>query len=270
MIDFGYSSNARDVSRSSWWYENYTTAEWEAMIKEELDAARPILYSASDTNGAGGHAFVCDGYNSDGLFHFNFGWYGTCDGWYTSSALNMTHRSGEELRFNSSHEMLLGVVPPDYCLIDTELTGSGDLLVFGDAFDVQALNFNMNTTFSTMNFVFSLTNANGRRVCSSKAVNVTTNDFEQGSTIEGSITLPATLEPGTYDLRLYRYVSLPRSAVEVLCTGGKLNVVAHVAKYGEPFNVSDVTQLITYVLNSEKPYINVSDVTALIQAILEN
>ena len=83
------------------------------MIKTELDASRPILYSASDTNGAGGHAFICDGYNTDGKFHFNFGWYGTCDGWYVSTALNMTHRDGDYLKFNSGHEMLIGIEPPE-------------------------------------------------------------------------------------------------------------------------------------------------------------
>lgn len=270
MKKFGYSSSARDVSRSSWWSENYTTAEWEAMIREELDALRPILYSANDIYGAGGHAFVCDGYNAEGLFHFNFGWYGTCNGWYASTALNMTHRDGDELQFNSDHEMLLGVVPPEYCLVETELTASNELLVLDDALNVQALDFNVHMTAPSMNFVFSLTNANGRRVCSSNAINVKADDFEQGSTLEGSITLPSTLEPGTYDLRLYRYVSMPRSATEVLCTSGTLSVVGHVAKYGEPFSVADVTQLISYVLNTEKPYVNIADVTALIQAVLNN
>lgn len=111
--DFGYRSSAQYVQKSGWWSSNYTTAQWEAMIKTELDAGRPILYAANDENGGGGHAFICDGYNSAGKFHFNFGWYGTCDGWYASTALNMTHRDGDELRFNSGHEMVIGVQPPE-------------------------------------------------------------------------------------------------------------------------------------------------------------
>lgn len=111
MEEFGFRSSIQDVSRSGWW-QSYTTEEWEAMIKTELDAGRPILYSASDPS-AGGHAFICDGYNTEGQFHFNFGWYGTCDGWYVSTALNMTHRDGEYLRFNSGHEMLIGIEPPE-------------------------------------------------------------------------------------------------------------------------------------------------------------
>ena len=112
MKDFGYRNTAQDVSKSGWWSDSYTTAEWEAMIKTELDAGRPILYSASDPS-AGGHAFICDGYNSDGYFHFNLGWYGTCDGWYLSTSLRMVHRDGDQLNFSSYHEMLIGVEPPE-------------------------------------------------------------------------------------------------------------------------------------------------------------
>ncbi len=112
MKEFGYRSSAQYVQKSGWWSNNYTTEEWEEMMKTELNAGRPILYAANDVNGGGGHAFICDGYKSDGTFHFNYGWYGTCDGWYVSTALNMTHRDGDYLRFNSGHEMLIGVEPP--------------------------------------------------------------------------------------------------------------------------------------------------------------
>lgn len=114
MKDFGYRSTAKLVYRSgSGWGGGYSTSEWETMIKTELNAGRPILYSANDINGGGGHAFICDGYKSDGTFHFNMGWYGTCDGWYVSTALNMTHRDGDELKFNSSHQMITGLEPPE-------------------------------------------------------------------------------------------------------------------------------------------------------------
>ena len=112
MKDFGYRQSAQYVQKSGWYNSNYTTAQWEAMIRTELDAGRPILYAANDPS-AGGHAFICDGYNSDNQYHFNFGWYGTCDGWYVSTALNMTHRDGDALHFNSGHEMLIGVEPPE-------------------------------------------------------------------------------------------------------------------------------------------------------------
>ncbi len=61
--------------------------EWENIIKKELSEGRPIMVAGSgDVEGSGGHAFLCDGYNEEGLFHFNFGWAaisGYVDGYYT-------------------------------------------------------------------------------------------------------------------------------------------------------------------------------------------
>ena len=139
MKAFGYRSTAQLVSKSGWYSNNYTTAEWEQMIETELTAGRPILYSASDP-AEGGHAFICDGFNGSDKFHFNFGWYGTCDGWYVSTALNMVHREGDELHFNSSHQMLIGVQPPEgweppVTIIKGDVNGDGEV----DVRDITAL-----------------------------------------------------------------------------------------------------------------------------------
>jgi hypothetical protein len=140
MKAFGFRSTARYVQKNGWYSSNYSTAQWESMMKTELDAGRPILYSADDTNGAGGHAFICDGYSTDGKFHFNFGWYGTCDGWYVSTALNMTHREGDYLQFNSGHQMIIGIEPPEGWTPPTP-TLIGDVNMDGkvDITDVTAL-----------------------------------------------------------------------------------------------------------------------------------
>lgn len=137
---FGFRSSAQYVQKSGWWSNNYTTAQWEAMIKTELNAKRPILYAASDDYGGGGHAFICDGYDNQGKFHFNFGWYGTCDGWYVSTALNMTHRDGDDLYFNSGHEMVIGVQPPEGWVPPAQLQ-TGDVNGDGkvDVGDVNAI-----------------------------------------------------------------------------------------------------------------------------------
>lgn len=59
--------------------------EWEDIIIKELNKGRPIYYRGS-TDQNMGHAFVCDGYDSNGLLHFNFGWGGYQDGYYNSNA----------------------------------------------------------------------------------------------------------------------------------------------------------------------------------------
>lgn len=54
---------------------------WISLIRDNLDRNLPVYYTG--TSSLGRHAFVCDGYDSNGLFHFNFGWDGVADGYYT-------------------------------------------------------------------------------------------------------------------------------------------------------------------------------------------
>lgn len=65
---------------------NYTQAEWDKMIRAELAAQRPVVYCGTGTGG--GHAFVCDGYNVDGLYHINWGWKGLADGYFNLNFLS--------------------------------------------------------------------------------------------------------------------------------------------------------------------------------------
>ena len=53
----------------------YNDDEWKAMLKSELDAHNPVYYTGSPFDLYGdGHAFVCDGYDANDYFHFNWGW----------------------------------------------------------------------------------------------------------------------------------------------------------------------------------------------------
>lgn len=63
-----------------------STASWDKYIYDELSHNRPVFYTGA-TSHMEGHAFVCDGYR-DGFLHINWGWGGTADGYYRSSALN--------------------------------------------------------------------------------------------------------------------------------------------------------------------------------------
>lgn len=61
----------------------YTQEEWEQLLYSELLAKRPMTYSGN-AGGSDGHAFVVDGYDAaNNLFHINFGWGGSGDGYYT-------------------------------------------------------------------------------------------------------------------------------------------------------------------------------------------
>lgn len=54
---------------------------WTAILDNELEQSRPIYYHGSDSTG--GHAFVLDGADTQGRYHFNWGWGGSYDGFYT-------------------------------------------------------------------------------------------------------------------------------------------------------------------------------------------
>lgn len=72
--------------------------EWNSIIIKELNEGRPVNYSGSTENRSG-HAFVCDGYDSNGLLHFNFGWGGHQDGYYNSNA-PLEYKYGQSIGIN--------------------------------------------------------------------------------------------------------------------------------------------------------------------------
>ena len=85
---FGYSQDAMVKRRS-----NFSDAVWINMLKMELDMNRPVLYSGQslydpdEGTYGGGHAFVLDGYDENDMFHVNWGWGGSCDGYFAINAL---------------------------------------------------------------------------------------------------------------------------------------------------------------------------------------
>ncbi len=62
---------------------------WLSLIKSNLDMGLPLYYSGSDVNDGGGHAFVCDGYDTNDYLHFNWGWSGSGNAYFAIDALNV-------------------------------------------------------------------------------------------------------------------------------------------------------------------------------------
>ena len=78
-----------------------------SMVFGELSNMCPIYYAGADNAGEGGHAFVIDGYDADGLVHVNWGWYGRFGGYYNIDLLNP-----RIYHFSIQQEMITGIVPP--------------------------------------------------------------------------------------------------------------------------------------------------------------
>ena len=99
----------------------YNQEAWNAMLRAELDQGHPMYYSGA--NGDSGHAFVCDGYDDNDCFHFNFGWSGSGDAFYTTYDVN---------GFNQGQAVVTNMVPMNIqasadgiIYVSTDGTGDG-------------------------------------------------------------------------------------------------------------------------------------------------
>lgn len=105
---FGYSKNIRNIYR-----DLYTTSAWEDKIYAELAAGRPVLYSGQ--SGVGGHQFIVDGYDGNGLFHMNWGWGGLSDDYYVLSLADPDSQgaggAAGNRAFQFDQDALIGVKP---------------------------------------------------------------------------------------------------------------------------------------------------------------
>lgn len=106
---FGFDDGAYCASRY-----DYSADEWEDLLYSELSTGHPLSYQGFSSGG--GHAFVVDGYDGEGLYHLNWGWGGGSDGWFVISILNPGDNSGigassSSDGYNMSNNAIIGVRP---------------------------------------------------------------------------------------------------------------------------------------------------------------
>lgn len=135
-MDFGYSESASfvenvfgaDLHNSLEQYFGYSgieykgsgaltnIEEWKSLIKNEIDNNRPVICRADAGLFKGGHAFICDGYDDDDRFHFNFGWRdGIGNGWYPMDDITPPVNGDPDYSYGILNKtaMLIGI-QPDY------------------------------------------------------------------------------------------------------------------------------------------------------------
>lgn len=95
---FGYDSQAQYRTKS-----NYSATVWEGLLRDELNAGRPVIYRG---NGEYGHAWVCDGFSASNYFHMNWGWGGFANGYFYLHNLNP-----DNVTFNVNQAAIMGIVP---------------------------------------------------------------------------------------------------------------------------------------------------------------
>ena len=96
---FKYTPALRGIKRT-----NFSGSEWVALIKNDIDHRRPILYGGTDV--MLGHEFICDGYDTNGLFHINWGYGGDGDGYFTFTNLTIA-----DYNFCNNQTAVIGIEP---------------------------------------------------------------------------------------------------------------------------------------------------------------
>lgn len=200
-----------DPALDSYTREYYTDDQWTDMLYAELSAGRPVIYGGSGPGG--GHSFVCDGYQaSNGYFHFNWGWNGYYDGFFSINDLNPEGQGtgGNGSNFNSDQDAIMGIQKPVaghvrprgwMCISGGVLQGtvtSGRSVRLsvsdGGAF------FNLSGVNETFDIAYQLKNASG---------NVNTYTISEGAYIgvgrgysSMNASIPTSVDNGTYELTM--------------------------------------------------------------------
>ena len=124
---FGYDADLMmDLNRST-----FSLDKWMQIIDTELAAGRPVLYGGQASDG--GHQFICDGKDGEGLYHINWGWSGSQNGYFDLSLLNPekggTGSGNSTEGYNRLCSMTIGIAP-DNGVVDAPLAQIPSISVY--------------------------------------------------------------------------------------------------------------------------------------------
>lgn len=198
--NFKYNSNLSYEQR-----DYYTTDEWSNLIYNELASKRPVIYGG--VGDAGGHQFVCDGYDGNGYFHINWGWGGMSDGYFQLQALDPAALGigGGGGGFDYGQDAMIGVQPTTIpAIVKPTLTqmeslatmNSGNTVTIEPMNDGGWFNFNYNSLTASIGVIIE------SRTGSSSPVYVKVYTDETFQPNHGfrdfQFTVPASLPNGQY------------------------------------------------------------------------
>ncbi len=125
VLNMGYTDAQylllTELEESGYSYTNgpqqYTDAQWNEYMLNELHNGRPIEYLAYDISygSVSGHAFNVFGCNASGQYYVNWGWSGDSNGYCTlhnfTTSTGATGQSGSYV-FKYGEAMIIGIEPP--------------------------------------------------------------------------------------------------------------------------------------------------------------
>ncbi len=227
---FDYDATARYVKRIS-----YTTTEWENLLYSELQAGRPVVYRGHKN--PGGHAFVCDGCDANGLFHINWGWNSQSNGYFLLRDLNPDAQgiggSDGECGYIYDQGMAIGIKPNNggvnainVMFYEMEITSTnGTRTSSGTDFSVTVLGrFLNNTPYDEIfDYGWGLYQGTTLKSVLSQSSRTSTLQPNYYITVERTLSFGSGLSNGTYQLRPI-FKEQNQSTWKV-CEGGMSNYV---------------------------------------------
>lgn len=197
---FGYDKSIHIKYR-----EYYTDQDWNTILKNEIDEGRPILYSGSGLQTS--HIFVCDGYDNEGRFHFNWGWGGLYNDYFATNAL---YPGGSS--YNYSQSIIVNIMPENGGTKKTDIKLYGNYFAFqptgetsitvgkGEEITINIPFYNIGAANFTGKFGFAIVNQNDDILSVISEYNAVL--YSSLRTLDSkSGMIPVDLTPGNYYIR---------------------------------------------------------------------
>jgi len=214
--NFGYSTRAASLNR-----ENFSYEEWVEIMQDELKDGRPILYGGTSSKEDAGHAFILEGFDSEGLYYINWGWGGRYNAYYDIAVLNPsgygTGASMMEDGFCEYQVALINISPNEGAgTYRTSLGGGGDnsfTCSKSSTTKGSSVNIKVNTIYNFSGLVatgkFGIVLIQDGVVINKtslldRSIQKCTDDgMYWGFNLSCSYTIPSSLSNGTYQAYIY-------------------------------------------------------------------
>lgn len=233
---FGYLNTLSGIK-----YDNYSNTSWVNILMNELDNKRPILYTGqSYKTNVGSHAFVCDGYDTDGYFHFNWGWGGfNNDGYFSINPWNFLRRQ----EFVLTQAAIVGITPnPNNINYDLRLYSplsiSKSSIKYGEAITATFNVGNYGATPFSGDYYIAILNSDGTlidtaAVIPNKILSATSHYINN---ISANIPPRASMYNGNYFLQLY-YAPTGSTMWRIVGDGNYVNKTPISVTYSAPIEL---------------------------------
>ena len=303
---FNYNPNMQFLQKA-----NYTDANWREMVYTELDEGRPVLYfgyrttlNDGTTNAHVGHAFVMDGYDSEGRVRVIWGFQPEeYNSWFSFDLLSpriygdtpYEHDEYDE-GFNADQYAIMGIRPSEEGenggVVVTGTTYLQEIMPANDvrgSFEVKALS---GPWQGTIRWALATKGTDGKFTVATSAYTSQV-DLQENETatidISGSYYLTEGTQyyvvvwspyfPNNYDWNWFFNDPVPFTVGEWVTPPDPQFVVGDVNNDGY-FTIKDVTDLIDYLLGAEveinteaadvngQEGVSIGDVTTLVDMLL--